>query len=104
TRTHVGMAEDLNVMIAPVGEAFAQVLDTREDISLFQRDGRHPSTAGTYLAACVIYATIFQKSPYGLEYSAGLEPGKARYLQDLAGEIVFRGYKRWNVPDPRAKR
>ncbi len=93
-----------NMMIAPVGEAFRQALDNEQGIVLLYSDGKTPTKAGTYLAACVVYATIYQKSPFGSSYHAGLKPHQARYLQDLAGEIVIRQHKHWNIPDPRRKR
>lgn len=89
------------LMIAPVGEAFHQALDNDEGISLLFKGRSTPTLAGSYLAACVVYATLFQKSPFGLEYTGGLPPAQARYLQDLAGEVVFKQHKRWNIPSPR---
>ena len=34
--------------------------------ALFFIDGSHPSTAGTYLAACVFYAALYSHAPVGL--------------------------------------
>ena len=51
-------------------------------------DKRHPTVAGTYLAAATVYASLFKKSPVGLSEMAGLEPGTARYLQTVAWETV----------------
>ena len=44
--------------------------------------------AGTYLAACTAYATLFGKSPVGLAYSAGLPTDLAARLQTAAWEAV----------------
>ncbi len=35
-------------------------------LALHQMDKAHPSPAGTYLAACVFYATLFKRDPTGL--------------------------------------
>ena len=57
--------------LAHVGEAWAAFRATETvaagtHSALFNPDGSHPSGAGTYLAACVIYATLYGKSPAGL--------------------------------------
>ena len=38
----------------------------RPDIQLYDKDGSHPSPAGTYLTACVFYTVLSKKSPVGL--------------------------------------
>ena len=66
---------------APVGEAFREVheacagshLEPEGDPrTLFSRlyapDGHHPSRLGSYLAACVFYATLTGESPEGHSY------------------------------------
>ena len=52
--------------VAPVGQVWAQVRSLRPDLELFHDDGSHPSTAGTYLTACVFYAMLTGESPIGL--------------------------------------
>ena len=45
--------------------------------------------AGTYLGACVPYATIFDKSPVGLSYvPSGLSGDDRGFLQQLAAETM----------------
>lgn len=56
---------ELGVPVAGVGEAWAEVRRVRPDLNLHISDGSHPNAAGSYLAACVIYATITGKSPLG---------------------------------------
>ena len=53
-------------LVAPVGLAWARVRQTAPTIDLYYRDGSHPSPAGSYLAACAIYAAIFASSPVNL--------------------------------------
>ncbi|MCA9402195.1 MAG: hypothetical protein KC897_00305 [Candidatus Omnitrophica bacterium] len=94
-------AEHSEIMIAPVGEAMRRALNNDKGIVLFFSDGQTPTLAGTYLAACVIYATLYQRSPFGSSYTAGLKPEQARFLQDLAGEMIHKERNRWNIPPPR---
>lgn len=46
-------------VLARVGEAWRRSLAARPTHALHSDDGSHPTVAGTYLAACVMYAAIF---------------------------------------------
>jgi hypothetical protein len=52
------------------------------------RDKRHPSPAGTYLAACTTFAALTGRSPVGNAYHAGLDEPTAKFLQEVAWETV----------------
>jgi hypothetical protein len=60
--------QELGVKVAPVALAFRRSLQERPDLKLHAADGDHPSWAGVYLLGCVLYATIFERSPVGLTY------------------------------------
>ena len=52
-------------------------------------DKKHPTRQGTYLAACVFYATMYGRSPEGLPGSiAKLTDDEARPLQAIAWKTV----------------
>lgn len=51
------------------------------------------SVAGSYLAACATYATLFKASPVDSKYTAGLEPAIAKHLQTVAWETVQEYFK-----------
>jgi hypothetical protein len=53
-----GLGAATGAAVAPAGWAFATSLKQRPDIPLNADDG-HPTAAGTYLAACVLYRTMF---------------------------------------------
>jgi hypothetical protein len=65
TSAYLDIGRELNAPVAAVGSAFA--LAQRQGIAtdLLAPDGGHPSPGGSYLAACVIYATITGRSPKG---------------------------------------
>src|SRR5262249_25561530 len=44
---------------------FAKALQRRPELNLYAADRRHPTLAGTYLAACMVYASLLKKSPVG---------------------------------------
>lgn len=75
-------------LVIPAGLAFARAIENDPGINLYAPDKRHPSMAGTYLAVCVTYATLFGRSPVGSSYEAGLDFKTARELQAVAWEVV----------------
>ena len=82
------------VLVIPVGLAFAKAIASKPDLELYAPDKRHPSVAGTYLSAATTYATLFNQSPVGLKYNAGLSPEVALYLQQVAYDTVKEYQKR----------
>ena len=54
--TLAGNAND--ALVIPAGLAFAKAVSKRPSLELYQPDKRHPTLAGTYLAACTTYAAI----------------------------------------------
>jgi hypothetical protein len=56
--------------------------------TLWAPDGSHPSLAGSYLAACVIYQVIYARSPVGNGFVGGLDAPVAAPLQRIASETV----------------
>lgn len=75
-------------LVIPAGLAFARSIAKRPDLNLYAVDKRHPSPQGSYLAAVTIYASLFNRSPVGLAFSAGLDPASAAFLQGVAWETV----------------
>jgi hypothetical protein len=60
--------QELGVKVAPVALAFRRSLQEQPDLKLYAADSAHPSWGGLYLQGCVLYATIFERSPVGLTY------------------------------------
>ena len=59
-----------NALVIPVGIAFENAYKMKPNIKLHKSfDGSHPSMLGTYLASCVVLASITQKTPKGLNYN-----------------------------------
>ena len=83
-----------NAHVVPAGLAFANSLLRRPDINLYVADKRHPSLAGTYLAACTVLASIYGVSPVGNSYTAGLPAAVARHLQETAWQTARAYHKR----------
>jgi hypothetical protein len=86
---YLGIGQELNVPVAPVGFAWLMVRRRDPQLNLWQDDGSHPDEQGTYLAACVFYSVIFQKSPEGLTFTAQLPQEAAQVLQKVAAQTVL---------------
>jgi hypothetical protein len=65
SRAYRSIGTELGAQVAPAGEAWAEVRRARPEFDLFISDGSHPNPAGSYLNACVIYATLTGRSPVG---------------------------------------
>ena len=94
---YMTIADELSAAVAPVGSAWQEVLQLDTGIELWQSDGSHPTESGTYLAACVFYAAIFQESPQGLSYTAGIPEETAQTLQSVATTVVLSDLPYWNI-------
>ena len=83
--------------VAPVGVAWRYVRDNHPTIQLYSGDGSHPSVAGSYLAACTFYASLFRKSPVGSIYISTLDATTAGILQNAASLCVLDSLESWHL-------
>jgi pimeloyl-ACP methyl ester carboxylesterase len=83
---YTAIGAELDAVVVPVGLAFATALELRPQLALVIDDRKHPTLAGTYLAACTFYAALYETSPAGLSYAAGLAKDDAGFLQEVAWE------------------
>jgi hypothetical protein len=89
SKAYLELSKELKAQIAPVGNAWEAALKADKKLVLHEKDKKHPNATGTYLAACVFYATIYGKSPEGLPGSIGkLTDDEARPLQIVAWRAV----------------
>ena len=79
-------------LVIPAGLAFARVRGLQPELNLYAPDKRHPSLAGTYLAASTVFAALTGQSPVGNSYHAGLDEPTARLLQTAAWDTVKAYY------------
>lgn len=93
--SYLEMATNNAANVAPVGVAWKIVRDSFATIDLYSPDQMHPGIAGSYLEACVTYASVFHKNPYGSSYKAGIAATDAATLQRIAGKVVFDSLNSW---------
>jgi hypothetical protein len=83
---YLAEAEETRSLLAPVGDARARAMKdpATASIELYRPDGSHPTLAGAYLAACVLFRVITGRSPEGGGYPAELGEDVARRLQRVS--------------------
>ena len=67
-------ASDVDGILLPVAGAWLLAWDADPSLGLYA-DGLHPSVAGAYLSALVIYARLLNRSPLGLPHRLRLRSG-----------------------------
>ena len=78
-----------NGRLAPVGKAFMTLSEDHPEIELYNPDGSHPSYEGSYLAALIMLAVIFDMDPEDCTFTGELEESRARILRKAAKDAVF---------------
>lgn len=99
------------VVVIPAGLAFEKIYDDlsaagenpMSDSSLFWQlysgDGSHPSLQGSYLTACVIFASLTSQTPVGIEWAPeGIDAATRAALQNAAAFVVFDAQYGENTP------
>ncbi len=83
---YASLAQNIGATLAPIGLAWQRAQEVAPEIPLL--DGtQHPSPAGTYLAAAVLFRTLFDSSPVGSTYCGGLPQTTAHTLQRIADAV-----------------
>ncbi len=90
-------ADTTGGIMAPAGEAFRRSILSDPSLELYDADESHPSLNGSYLAACVFYEVLFQKSVLSNTFNPGVQAGKLSFLQQVAHATVFDSLLVWNL-------
>ena len=89
--TYSDLSKRLGAELAPVGRAFERSLIRYPKLALWAADGSHPTLAGSYLAACVLYAAISGTDPRAAEYvPPGMEAAEAAQIREIAADSFAR--------------
>ena len=88
--TYALAAQDVGGLFLPAGEAWRAAWREDAAIELYLPDGLHPTPAGSYAAALVIYAGITGTSPIGLPATLTV-PGATIELPPGVAAILQRG-------------
>ncbi len=102
------IGEEVGARVAAVGDAFAAILGgndkeaeeekkegtkkaksgSKKDVVLHDKDKSHANALGSYVAACVLFATLTGESPVGLAYSGIMDKDALLRLQQAAFEAA----------------
>ena len=88
TESYTEMAQNNESLIAPIGIAWKNIREHHPEINLYSSDGSHPSIQGSYLAACVFYAVLFDDSATNNYTPANLNINEAQLIQTFANNAV----------------
>lgn len=94
---YVSVGNEINALVIPAGLAFEEAYRRRPEMKLHQDyDGSHPTLFGTYLAACTIYATVYNKPCSGnsYDYYGKVPKDDAAFLQQVADDTVKKFFGR----------
>jgi len=88
-KAYTGAAESTDAILLPAGRAWQAVLAAHPEIALYGPDSFHPSRAGAYLAALVIFGGLADRTTEGLTQQRpidGLSAPVATTLERAADE------------------
>ncbi len=94
---YVSVGNQIGALVIPVGPAFDEAYKRRPTMNLHEEyDGTHPNKAGTYLAACVVFASVYGQSPVGnsYDYYGRIDKDTLAFLQQVADDTVRKFYGR----------
>ena len=94
---YLRMSDSVQGSVSPVGSAWRYARENFPSINLYSGDGSHPSYAGSYLAACTFYSSIFRKPATGVPFIGSLSQATADNLQLAATLSVMDSLDTWNL-------
>ena len=92
------LADSTQLFFAPVGEAFRSSWNNNQNNMLWGGNGDiHPNTKGSYIAASVFYASIFQKPSAASSILNGFSVADALNYRELADSVVLNHVADWRI-------
>ena len=91
------MGNDNDAVLSPVGAVWRYIRENHPMIDLYANDGSHPSTKGSYAAACTFYAAMFRKDPTAITFDFSLNAADALAIRNAAKVMVYDSLMTWNI-------
>jgi Secretion system C-terminal sorting domain len=85
------IANEINAIVVPCGKAWEKAKAERPNFNLYAPDDVHPSSQGSYLNACVFFATLTGRNPeetYYVPYIYPLPLFESQYARTNAWQTV----------------
>lgn len=92
---YTNIADSTSAIISPVGPLWHYLRDNAPGIELYQSDNSHPTTAGTFAAACSFYSIFFGENPQNNSYNFILLSSEATTIKAAAAAVVFDSLDYW---------
>jgi hypothetical protein len=97
--TYAEIAQQLGAVLAPIGSAFEHAFSSEPELAVWGPDGSHPTLAGSFLAACVLYGSITGEDPRASTYVPLTMPADhAQRIKAIAADTLAIP-----VPEPAAE-
>lgn len=93
---YLTLSKNINGELSPVSVVWNYLRQNHPSIELYQADESHPSTAGSYAAACCFYTSLFKKDPTLITYNFGLSASDASAIKNAVKIKVFNHLPSWN--------
>lgn len=93
----LAVGNEVEALVIPLAPAFKEAYRRRPDLKLqVGYDANHPTLTGQYLSACVVYASVYGRSPVGnpYDYFGALDAETRLFVQTVAEETVKAFYGR----------
>ncbi len=89
TQAYTAISREIGALLIPAGVAFKKLLSVADHPDLHHRDESHPTLAGSYLAACVMFTVLFKKKTTALAVPVnGLTTTEINTLQRTATAVA----------------
>jgi hypothetical protein len=82
TDAYTKAAKELGATLVPVGVGWERFIQKNKEPTLHDADQSHPTLAGSYLAACVMFRTLCERQPPDDFVPAGLSSAHAAMIRD----------------------
>ena len=96
-KLYVVAGNETGSLVIPVGLAFEEAYRRKPDIKLHKSfDGSHPDLIGTYLAASVVFASLYGQLAVGnpYDYFGQVRAEDKAFLQEIADDVVIKFFGR----------
>ena len=88
TNAYTAIGKQLGATVVPAGIAWKAFLEKHDTPALHDNDMSHPTLAGSYLAACVFLATLFEENATGIKTELkGVSTAERLALQKVAWTV-----------------
>lgn len=97
TERYMEFSDFFESEVTPVGAVWKYMREHYPAINLYQPDESHPSLAGSYLAACCFYTSLFRKDPTLITNNSGLDANTATNIRNVTKLLVYDEQPDWYI-------